>query len=170
MRSERLRWLLRAEGPFASVYFDDSHDTADAAEELETRWRDIRKLLEECGANAELVGTLEQAVLNHRPAVGRRGRAVIATSDQVLLNEHLISPPPATVVRLSDYPYIVPLIELEMHRPTYVFAAVDHAGADITLYQGGTSQFHQHRRRRVPGAQAGHCRLERLRRLPAHDR
>ena len=40
MRSERLRWLLRAEGPFASVYFDDSHDTADAAEELETRWRD----------------------------------------------------------------------------------------------------------------------------------
>ena len=97
------------------------------------------RLIEECGANAELVGTLKQAVLNHRPAVGRRGRAVIATSDQVLLNEHLISPPPATVVRLSDYPYIVPLIELEMQRPTYVFAVVDHAGADITLYQGDTS-------------------------------
>ena len=90
------------------------------------------------GAGVEILGRLEEAVLHHRPAVGRRGRAVIATSDQVLVNEQLISPPPATVVRLSDYPYIVPLIDLEMQRPTYVFAAVDHAGADITSDQGGT--------------------------------
>ena len=138
MRSKRLRWLVRAEGPFASVYFDDSHDTADAADELDTRWHDIQKDLVARGANAELVDTLKEAVLNHHPAVGRRGRAVIATSGQVLVNEHLISPPSTTVVRLSDYPYIVPLIELEMQQPSYVFAAVDHAGADITLYQGGT--------------------------------
>ncbi|SPM32256.1 Peptide chain release factor 1 (eRF1) [Mycobacterium rhizamassiliense] len=138
MRSERLRWLVGAEGPFASVYFDDSHDTADAAEELVVRWRDIQKYLETRGASAELVGTLEEAVLNHRTSVGRRGRAVIVTSDQVLVNEHLISPPPATVVRLSDYPYIVPLIEFEMRRPTYVFAVVDHAGADVTLYEQNT--------------------------------
>ena len=139
MRSKRLRWLVRAEGPFASVYFDDSHDTADAADELDTRWHDIQKDLVARGANAELVDTLKEAVLNHHPAVGRRGRAVIATSGQVLVNEHLISPPSTTVVRLSDYPYIVPLIELEMQRPTYVVAVVDHAGADITLYQNDTS-------------------------------
>ena len=139
MRSERLRWLVKTEGPFASVYFDDSHDTADAADQLEAKWRDIRKHLEDQGASGEIIGTLEEAVRNHRPAVGRRGRAVIATSEQVLVNEHLISPPAATVVRLSDYPYIVPLIDLEMRRPTYVFAAVDHAGADITLYQGDTT-------------------------------
>jgi hypothetical protein len=138
MRSERLRWLVKAEGPFASVYFDDSHDTADAAEQLETKWHDIHKHLETRGAGRAVIDKLEEAVLNHRPAVGRRGRAVIATSDQVLVNERLISPPPATVFRLSDYPYIVPLIELEMQQPSYVFAAVDHAGADITLYQGGT--------------------------------
>jgi peptide subunit release factor 1 (eRF1) len=138
MRSERLRWLVRAEGPFASVYFDDSHDTADAIEQLEAKWRDIQKHLEERGAKAKLVGKLEEAVRNLRPAVGRRGRALIVTSDQVLVNEHLISPPPATVVRLSDYPYVVPLIDLEMRQPTYVYAAIDHAGADITLYQGDT--------------------------------
>jgi Bacterial archaeo-eukaryotic release factor family 2 len=137
MRSERLKWLVQATGPFASLYFDDSHDTADAVEQLETKWRDIRKHLEDGGASGEIIGTLEEAVLNHRPAVGRCGRALIATSEQVLVNEHLVSPPPATVVRLSDYPYIVPLIDLAMQRPTYVFAAVDHAGADITLDQGG---------------------------------
>ncbi|CKR68095.1 Uncharacterised protein [Mycobacterium tuberculosis] len=73
-----------------------------------------------------------------RPAVGQRGRALIATGEQVLVNEHLIGPPPATVIRLSDYPYVVPLIDLEMRRPTYVFAAVDHTGADVKLYQGAT--------------------------------
>ncbi len=139
MRSERLRWLVKAEGPFASVYFDDSHDTAEAVEQLEATWRDIRKHLEDQGAGGAILGTLEAAVRNHRPAVGRRGRAVIATGDQVLVNEHLISPPPATVIRLSDYPYVVPLIDLEMPRPTYVYAAVDHTGADVTLYQGGTT-------------------------------
>ena len=138
MRSERLRWLAKAEGPFASVYFDDSHDTADAIEQLEAKWRDIRKHLEHQGADGHVIGKLEEAVLHHRPAVGRRGRAVIATSEQVLVNEHLISPPPVTVVRLSDYPYIVPLIDMELQRPAYVFAAVDHGGADITLYQGDT--------------------------------
>jgi hypothetical protein len=137
MQSDRLRWLAKTEGPFASVYFDDSHDTADAFEQLEAKWGDIRRHLEDLGAGTEILGTLEQAVLHYRPAVGRRGRAVIATGDQVLINEPLISPPPATVVRLSDYPYIVPLIELEAQRPTYVFAAVDHAGADVTLHQGG---------------------------------
>lgn len=139
MRSERLRWLVKAEGPFVSVYFDDSHDTSDAIEQLEVKWRDIRRHLEDQGADMGIIGTLEEAARNLRPAVGRRGRAMIVTSDQVLVNEHLISPPPATVIRLSDYPYIVPLIDLEMQRPTYVYAAVDHAGADVTLYRGGTT-------------------------------
>ena len=138
MRSERLRWLVKAQGPFASVYFDDSHDTADAIEQLEARWRDMRKHLEILGAGGEVIGRLEEAVLDHQPSVGRRGRAVIATSEQVLVNQQLISPPPATVVRLSDYPYVVPLTELEMRRPTHVFAAVDHTGADVTLYREGT--------------------------------
>jgi hypothetical protein len=136
MRSDRLRWLTKAKGPFASVYFDDSHDTLDAVERLEAQWGNIRKQLEDLGAGAALVQRLEDAVLHHRPAVGRRGRAMIATGEQLLINEPLVSPPPATVVRVSDYPYVVPLIELEMHRPTYVFAAVDHTGADVTLHQG----------------------------------
>ncbi len=60
MRSERLRVLVKAEGPFASVYFDDSHDTADAVEQLEAKWRDIRKHLENMGAGAELLGRLSR--------------------------------------------------------------------------------------------------------------
>ncbi|BBX60855.1 hypothetical protein MSAS_00290 [Mycobacterium saskatchewanense] len=138
MQSQRLRWLVNAQGPFVSVFFDDSRDTAEAVEHLETTWEDIRKALEAQDAGDGVIAKLEEAVLHFRPAVGRRGRAVIATTNQVLVNEHLTTPPPATEVRVSEYPYVVPLVELEMQRPTYVFAAVDHTGADITLYQGGS--------------------------------
>ena len=51
MHSERFRSLVDGasapSGPFVSVYFDDSHDTADAAAQLDARLRDIRKHLEE---------------------------------------------------------------------------------------------------------------------------
>lgn len=138
MRSQRLRSLVDAQGPFASVFFDDSHDTRDAVEQLEAKWRDLSKHLKAQGADAEVIGRIDDAVLNHRPAVGRRGRALIATGERLLVDEYLVSPPAAPITRWSDYPYIVPLIELEMWRPTYVFAAVNHAGADVMLYQHDT--------------------------------
>jgi Bacterial archaeo-eukaryotic release factor family 2 len=136
MQSERFRALAREPGPFVSVYLDDSRDTPEAVERLEAIWRDLREHLEDCDVEEDLIARLERAVLRSRPAVGRRGRGVIATRDRVLINEHLVSPPPATVLRISDYPYFLPLVEHGISRPTYVFAAVDHAGADITLHQG----------------------------------
>ena len=121
-----------------SVYLDDSRDTADAVTYIEAVWGDLRKHLEDNGADQDVVVSLESAILHGQPAVGRQGRVVIATHDRVLINEHLLSPPPATVLRISDYPYILPLVELGLWRPAYVFAAVDHAGAELTLHQGDT--------------------------------
>ena len=138
MESERFRPLATVQGPFVSVYLDDSRDTADAVTQLDAIWRDLRKHLEDHGADHDVVVSLEHAILHGQPAVGRQGRGVIATHERVLINEHLLSPPPATVLRISDYPYILPLVEFGMWRPMYVFAAVDHAGADITLHQGDT--------------------------------
>jgi hypothetical protein len=137
MQPERFRSLVSVRGPFVSVYIDDSRDTADAEAQLDAKWRDVRRHLEDRGVDEDVIVTLEHAVLHSEPAVGRRGRGVIAAADHVLVNEHLIRPPSATVLRVSDYPYILPLVELGMQRrPTYVFAAVDHVGADITLHRG----------------------------------
>ena len=52
MHAERFRHLLIAQGPFASVYFDDSHDTADAEAQLELKWRGLREQLEAQGGKA----------------------------------------------------------------------------------------------------------------------
>lgn len=137
MQLERFRSLVTAPGPFASLYFDDSRDSADAVEQLESRWREVSAHLSRLGADTNVIAALELEVLQHTPPVGRRGRAVIASGDQVLVHELLTGPPPSTVVRWSDYPYLLPLSAGETGRPTYVVAAVDHLGADITVHERG---------------------------------
>jgi hypothetical protein len=138
MDSEAVRSLTTAQGPFVSVYLDDTRDVADAEEQVAARWGDIRRRLEDEGADEGTIAAVEAAILHGEPGVGRQGRGIVATRDGVLINEHLRHPPESTVVRLSEYPYILPLTKLGTRRPTYVFAAVDHLGADITLHKGDT--------------------------------
>jgi hypothetical protein len=125
-----------AQGPFVSVYLDDSRDSAEAEGQIAARWGDIRRQLAGEGADEDIVAVVEAAVLHGEPGIGRQGRGIVATRDGVLINEHLRHPPESTVVRLSDYPYLLPLTRLATRRPAYVFAAVDHLGADITLHHG----------------------------------
>jgi hypothetical protein len=135
-QSERFRSLVAAQGPFVSVYLDDSRDAPDAEDQIAARWGDIRRQLRDAGADEGIVAVVEATVLHGEPGTGPQGRGIVATSAGVLINEHLRHPPESTIVRLSDYPYILPLVGLEILRPTYVFASVDHLGADITLHQG----------------------------------
>ena len=136
MEYEQFRQLVTAPGPFVSVYLDDSRDTSDAMGRLEARWRDVRNRLDSVGVAEKIVVALEEAILRGQPAVGRQGHAVIVSRYRILVNEHLMSPPPDTVLRVSDYPYILPLVEFGRWRPTYLFAAVDHNGADVAVHRG----------------------------------
>jgi hypothetical protein len=137
MDANRFRPLLTAKGPFASVYFEDSHDTEDAETQLDLKWRGLRERLSEQGADDSLLAAIEDAVKNLRAPVGRSGRAVVAGADGVLLNEHLLRPSATAVARFSELPYLVPIIEHGFDSPTYVLAIVDHTGADITLHRNG---------------------------------
>lgn len=137
MDSDRFRKLLDASGPFASVYFDDSHDTHDAEAQLELRWRALKEDLETRWAAGEVIEEIGRAVMDPHPPIGRSGRAVVAGAEGVLLNEHLLRPPAQPVVRVSELPYIVPIVEHGFHRPNYLVVEVDHTGADITRRVGG---------------------------------
>ena len=64
MQTDRFRPFADADGPFASVYFDDSHDTEDAAAQLQVRWKDIASELERPGADADLTSAAQRAALN----------------------------------------------------------------------------------------------------------
>jgi hypothetical protein len=138
MDSERLRPLLTTRGPFASVYFEDSHDTQDAAAQLDLKWRSLRQQLEELGASESVTAAIEHAVMDLRPPIGRSGRGVVAGADGVVLNEHLLRPTAAPIVRVSELPYIVPIVEHGFQDLNYLLVTVDHTGADITVHVDGT--------------------------------
>jgi hypothetical protein len=138
MHSERFRRLLTGAGPFASLYFEDSHDTEDAGTQLELKWRALSGQLVEQGADESVIADAERAVMDLRPPIGRSGRAVVVGADGVAINEHLLRPAAATVVRVSALPYIVPIIEHGFEYPDYLLVAVDHTGADITVYRNRT--------------------------------
>lgn len=137
MDSDRFRKLLDASGPFASVYFDDSHDTHDAEAQLELKWRALKEELETQGAAENVVEEMGRAVMDLRPPIGRSGRAVVAGAEGVLLNEHLLRSTAQPIVRVSELPYIVPIVEHGFHCPDYLVVEVDHTGADITRRVGG---------------------------------
>jgi peptide chain release factor subunit 1 len=137
MDSERFRQLLTTKGPFASVYFEDSHDTQDAAAQLDLKWRGVREQLVEQDVDESVTADIERAVMNLRPPIGRSGRAVVAGADGVVLNEHLLRHTAAPIVRVSELPYIVPIVEHGFEDLSYVLVAVDHTGADITVHAEG---------------------------------
>ncbi|MGV0873867.1 Rv2629 family ribosome hibernation factor [Mycolicibacterium sp. XJ879] len=138
MQSEHFRSLLDSKGPFGSVYFEDSHNTEDAAAQTDLKWRALRGQLEEQGAEPALTEQIERAIREAAPPVGRSGRAVVATVDGVLVNEPLIRPA-GPEVRVSALPYIVPVVAHGVDRSRYVVAIVDHQGGDITLYRAHTA-------------------------------
>jgi len=138
MRPEHFQILRTSHGPYGSVYFDDSHNTEDAAAQLELKWRALREQLVQPGAEPALTECIEQAVTGSRPPIGRSGRGVIASAGGVLLNEHLIRPA-GPVVRVSPLPYLVPVVEHGVDHSAYAVAIVDHEGADITLWRDGTA-------------------------------
>jgi hypothetical protein len=140
MQSDRFRPLLTAHGPYGSVYFDDSHDTEDAAKQIELKWREMREQLEQQGAEQAIVENLERAINDTHPPVGKSGRAIVASADEVLLNEHLTHPAATPVARLSTMPYIIPVVEYGLELSPYVVVAVDHAGGDITLHRDGRTE------------------------------
>lgn len=136
MHAERFRGLVDAVGPFVSIHFDDTHDTADATAQLDARLRDIRKHLEDASVGAGTIAAIDAAVRAKHPPVGRSGRALVAAGDRIVLDQHLAVPPAVTTVRVSELPYIVPVVEHGMPHTTYLLVAVDHTGADIVLQDG----------------------------------
>lgn len=132
MDTMRLRELVTTDGPFASVYFNDTHDTEDALTLRGLRWRELRNELAGQGTSEVTLDTLESAVHEADPPVGSSGRALVAADDVILLDRELDEPPARPVARLSDLPYLVPLLEHGEIPPPHVVAVTDRVGAEVT--------------------------------------
>lgn len=139
MRTEQLRELVRAKGPFVSVYLDATHDTEDATTQNELRWRAAETELSGKGAEQATIEATRQAVLD-TPPVGRAGRAVIAARGEVLLAEDLPVPPAAEVVRYSELPFLLPLLSSVGPPVPHVVVLADKTGAQLRAVDANGSE------------------------------
>jgi hypothetical protein len=141
MHADRFRRLVDTPGPFISIYFDDSHDTADAVSQLDARLRNIRKNLEDQYVDAAVIEAIETGIRAKHPPVGRSGRGLVAsaTTGAIRLDQHLAVPPVTTLIRVSDLPYIVPVVEHGVPHTSWLMVVVDNTGADISLHDGRTT-------------------------------
>ena len=121
-------------GPFASVYIETVSDTEDAAHQQRLRSRAVRETLDEDGAESAVLDAVERGLSD--PPPGRAGQAVIADVDGVLLTAALPEPPARTTVRLSDMPYLLPLLQLRPPAVAHVVVVVDDRGADLYAVDG----------------------------------
>ncbi|SPM33972.1 Peptide chain release factor 1 (eRF1) [Mycobacterium rhizamassiliense] len=152
----RFRQIFDAPGPFASVYFDDFGDDGDASLALDLNWDDLRGQLVDQGADESVTAEIEYAVKDLRSPVGRGGRAVVASSTGILFNECLLMPVFEPIVRVSDLPYIIPILEYGVGHSNYLLVVVDPAGALITSHVDANrlSEAVQGNGRRLVGAPA----------------
>jgi hypothetical protein len=130
MRTDQLRELLHADGPFVSVYVDASHDTEDATTRNELRWRAAETELAEQGADQATISATGAAVLDP-PAVGRAGRAVIAAGGEVLLTEDLPVPPATDLTRWSELPFLLPLLASAAPPVAHVVVLADKVDGEL---------------------------------------
>ncbi|MER7453229.1 hypothetical protein ABTW96_23385 [Nocardia beijingensis] len=138
-----LRRIIGKHGPFASVCFDSSHDTEDAARGTELHWRSIDAELDRSGARPRIRRLLAQAIELHPPARGRCGRLLIADETEVLADERLPRPPDSETVRVSPLPYLLPLIEAQAEKVPHVVALVGRVSSELYALDGHGSEERQ---------------------------
>jgi peptide chain release factor subunit 1 len=136
MQPHRFRPLVEARAPFATVVVDDSHDTADADTQVDLRWRAVAEQLRVLGARDAVIDALGDRLRTASGDPGRHGRALIAGADGVLLDQRLVRAPEQPTVRVSDLPYLVPVVLHGVDDPPYLTVITDHAGADLTVHHG----------------------------------
>ncbi|WP_071286095.1 hypothetical protein [Mycolicibacterium llatzerense] len=125
--------LLGHHGPFASVYFDMALNVPDGQARVDATWHDIRRALLQQGADNMIIANLETAVPQQLSIAGPRG--LIATADGVHVAAAAGYPRSGLpLIRVSELPYVLPLINGDLWHPGYLFVAVDREGADLTTH------------------------------------
>lgn len=126
MRLDFIRPLYERRGPYASVYLG-----ALTAADRESSWRAVRDRL----ADAD-PATVE--ALRERAARPVAGQALFATHGDVVLAEPLSAPPPVEAASWSPLPHVTPMLMARGENVPHLRVIVDHAGAEVTAFGGGS--------------------------------
>jgi hypothetical protein len=133
--------LIAVDDPFVSVYLASPSTEPQAADQLELRWKNVRRALEGEGADDETLAAVNEFVVGERSGVTRHSLgetlAVVAAGGRVLVGDGLAGEPADELdrYRLGLLPWLVPLIEADQRRLPHVVVLIDRKGVDLHGYR-----------------------------------
>lgn len=134
-----------APGEVVTVHVDTSREDRAADKRLEITWRDLRRMLEEQGADEPSLLALDTEVGASPHIFGPQGESLFAAGGQVL-GAFSLSRPPARNQGVVG-PVVDPLetvLDLD-HQLGHVVVALDRAGGDIAAFPAGAFDPETHR-------------------------
>ena len=140
--TRELRDLYSHVGPFATVYLDASRTTENANDEIELRWRGLRRDLEAVGADDATLDALGEVALGAPDVPGRHGRVLVAAEGEVLLDRPLQEPPEQSFATWDELPDVLPYIADNNTDLVHVVVVTDRTGADIDVVLGVGDERH----------------------------
>ncbi|MFF3322578.1 Vms1/Ankzf1 family peptidyl-tRNA hydrolase [Streptomyces sp. NPDC002889] len=134
MKLSFLNGLYERPGPWASVHLDAGRTDESTPGSRELQAREARSSLRGQGADEATAQTVYEALAGGPGPTGTAGRAVFATSGEVVLDRPLTTRPPSGVdTHWSALPRVAPLLDLAAQEPVCLIAYIDRIGADLEL-------------------------------------
>jgi hypothetical protein len=135
MNTSHLSSLYDADGPFATVLLDVSHDAENGEHEHELRVRAACAELTEQGAPDDVVKEVSTRLGELVRDASPVGRLVVATAAGVQLDQVVRVRVDQPVVSWSGLPDLARWVELQDAVTPFVLAVVDHEGGDVAVYE-----------------------------------
>lgn len=134
MDVSRISDLYAAEGPFASVTLDVSHDDENGAREHELRVRAACASLTEQGADEAVVEQLSSVLAELVDERAPVARTVVANAGGVVFDEVMHTRVDDAAATWGPLPDLSRWISHQDSLTTFVLAVVNHEGGDVALY------------------------------------
>jgi len=133
IRLDTLSDLLTGPGPYATVYLDATRSKELGPQEVDKRWRGLRRSLAEQGADHATLEAMDAAVGGHEDVPGPHGQLVVGAGGRVRYDVALPEVPQRQTASWAPLPDLMPMVAQLGARVPYVLALVDRTGADVTV-------------------------------------
>src|SRR5829696_5887380 len=133
IRLDTLSDLLTGPGPYATAYLDATRSKELGPQEVDKRWRGLRRSLAEQGADDATLEAMDAAVGGHADVPGSHGQLVVGAGGRVRYDVALPEVPQRQTASWAPLPDLMPMVAQLGARVPYLLALVDRVGADVTV-------------------------------------
>jgi ribosomal protein L7Ae-like RNA K-turn-binding protein len=127
----RIAAIFDRPGPFVTAYLDATRSTENGPHEIDVRWRDLRKELEEDGADSASLDAMEARVTDDVGTPGPHGLVLVAAGGGLLHSDRLHVPPARSSGRVSALPHLLPYLAQRATDVAHIVVVADRTGADL---------------------------------------